>query len=185
MAVNRRFANGASGTEIFTLLKFQFIMPARMEILPEKKLAGKRIRMSFANNKTKELWQSFMPVRAEIKNKAGTELFSVEVYDPYYFQNFNPGKEFEKWAAVEVIDFNELPHEMETLVIPRGLYAVFIHKGPASEGEKTYRNIFETWLPGSSYDIDSRPHFAVMGVKYKKDDPDSEEEIWIPVKNKT
>ena len=84
-----------------------------------------------------------------------------------------------------MIDFNELPHEMETLVIPRGLYAVFIHKGPASEGEKTYRNIFETWLPGSSYDIDSRPHFAVMGEKYKKDDPDSEEEIWIPVKNKT
>jgi len=40
-----------------------------------------------------------------------------------------------------VIDFNELPPEMETLVIPRGLYAVFIHKGPAAR-EKRHTGIF-------------------------------------------
>jgi AraC family transcriptional regulator len=64
------------------------------------------------------------------------------------------------------------------------MYAVFIHKGPASKGPETYNYIFGTWLPGSDYILDSRPHFALMGEKYKNDDPASEEEIWIPVKLK-
>ncbi len=54
--------------------------------------------------------------------------------------------------------------------------------GPASKGPETYRNIFETWLPASGYVLDNRPHFAVMGEKYRNEDPDSEEEIWIPIK---
>ena len=58
----------------------------------------------------------------------------------------------------------------------------FLHRGPASEGMKTYQYIFQTWLPVSGYRLDDRPHFAVMGEKYKKEDPDSEEEIWVPVK---
>jgi len=36
-------------------------MEPRIEILPEKKFIGKKIRMSFLNNKTHELWKSFMP----------------------------------------------------------------------------------------------------------------------------
>lgn len=140
--------------------------------------------MSLADNKTSQLWQNFMLRRREIGNKAGPELFSVEVYDKSYFEDFNPEKEFDKWAAMEVTDVKNLPPDMEPLLIPGGLYAVFIHRGPASGGEKTYRYIFETWLPGSPFLIDNRPHFAVMGEKYKKDDPDSEEEIWIPVAKK-
>ncbi len=103
---------------------------------------------------------------------------------PGFFDNFNPDKEFEKWAAVEVEDFNGVPDEMETLKTPGGLYAVFLHKGPARKGVETYQYIFRTWLPNSTYLLDNRPHFAVMGIKYKKDSPDSEEELWIPVKPK-
>ena len=36
-------------------------MTPRTEILPKKKLIGKRIPMSFPNNKIFELWRSFMP----------------------------------------------------------------------------------------------------------------------------
>jgi AraC family transcriptional regulator len=157
-------------------------MEPRYEILPEKKLIGKRITMSFAVNKTRELWQSFMPVRKEILNSIGSELYSVEVYDPLYFHNFKPESEFEKWAAVEVTDFKTVPEGMETMVSPEGLYAVFIHKGPASAGSNTYQHIFVTWLPDSDYTLDERPHFAIMGEKYKSEDPDSEEELWIPIK---
>jgi AraC family transcriptional regulator len=150
--------------------------------LPEKKFVGKRISMAFADNRTMALWKGFMPKRKTIRNSLGTELYSIEVYPPLFFDDFNPAAVFEKWAAVEVSDFQTVPDDMETLVSPEGLYAVFIHKGPASAGPKTYRYIFETWLPGSGYVLEHRPHFAIMGEKYKNDDPGSEEEIWIPVK---
>jgi len=156
----------------------------RIETLPEKKFIGKRIKMSFSDNKTRELWSSFMPRRREIKNNIGSELYSIEVYEPLYFNNFNPEKEFDKWAAVEVIDFETVPDDMETLTSPSGLYAVFIHKGSADKAPETYRYIFGTWLPASDFLLDVRPHFAVMGEKYKNDETDSEEEVWIPVKTK-
>lgn len=156
----------------------------RIETLPEKKLIGKRTRMSFSGNKTGELWRSFMPRLKEIQNSTGAELYSIEVYEPFFFSSFDPGKEFEKWAAIEVTNFDSVPRKMETITLLPGLYAVFLHKGAAAEGPKTYRYIFETWLPNSDFLIDDRPHFAVMGEKYKNDDPDSEEELWIPVKPK-
>lgn len=160
-------------------------MQPRIEFLAEKKLIGARTRMSFSKNTTRELWRGFMPRRKEILYSTGRELFSVEVYDNVlFFENFNPEAEFEKWAAVEVSDLKHVPEGMETLLIPPGSYAVFIHKGPAGEGQKTYEYIFRTWLPASIYTLDNRPHFALMGEKYKNDDPDSEEEIWIPVKLK-
>jgi AraC family transcriptional regulator len=159
-------------------------MQPRIEILPEKKLIGKRIRMSFSGNKTPELWRSFMPGRREIKNTIGTELYSVEVYGPGFFDNFNPGTEFDKWAAVEVTDFNNVPDEMDTLTAPGGLYAVFLYQGPASAAQKMYEYIFGTWLPGSDFLLDNRPHYAIMGDKYKNEDPDSEEELCIPIRPK-
>jgi len=155
-----------------------------IETLGEKKFIGKRLRMSFTNNKTHELWRSFMPRRKEIQNIIGSELYSIEVYPPNFYNNFNPEAEFEKWAAVEVTDFQTIPDNMETIISPEGLYAVFIHKGAASEGPKTYQHIFAIWLPNSEFQLDNRPHFAVMGAKYKSEDPDSEEELWIPVKPK-
>ncbi len=83
-----------------------------------------------------------MPVRNEVQNVVGKELYSIEIYPVDFFNDFDPGKIFEKWAAIEVNDFNNIPDSMYTLITPRGLYAVFIHKGPASEGPKTYNYIF-------------------------------------------
>lgn len=159
-------------------------MIAKIKILPEKKLIGKHIVMSFLENKTFQLWSSFMPRRKEIKNVINANLYSLEVFPIAHFNNFDPGNTFQKWAAVEVSDFDEIPREMAPLVIPEGLYAVFVHKGPQSEGHKTYHSIFVEWLPNSEYMVDERPHFAIMDERYKKDDPDSEEEIWIPITNK-
>jgi AraC family transcriptional regulator len=41
-----------------------------------------------------------------------------------------------------------------------------------------------TWLPGSDFVLDTRPHFEVLGDQYKNNDTTSEEEIWIPIKLK-
>lgn len=155
-----------------------------IKTLPEKKLIGKRLTMSLSVNKTAQLWQSFMPRRKEIKNNIGTALYSLQTYDPEYFINFNPDNEFEKWAAIEVTDFDIVPYDMESFTLMGGLYAVFLHKGAASTGPRTFQYIFGTWLPQSEYALDNRPHFEILGDKYKNEDPDSEEEIWIPIKPK-
>jgi AraC family transcriptional regulator len=155
----------------------------RIETLPEKKLVGKRIVTTFANNKTIEMWRSFMPRRKEITNNIGTDLYSMQIYPPLFYQNFNPHTEFEKWATIEVRNFDALPNEMETFTLKSGLYAVFLYKGPAS-ATAPFEYIFGDWIPNSNYVVDDRPHFEILGEKYKNDSPDSEEEIWIPIKPK-
>ncbi len=155
----------------------------RIETIAEKKLVGKRVRMTFSNNKTFELWKSFMPKRKEIKKSMTTDLFSLQIYpENFDFKYFNQDAEFEKWAAMEVSDFDAIPDEMEFFTLKGGLYAVFVHKSAASSGQKTFQYIFGTWLPDSDYKIDNRPHFEILGEKYKNEDPASEEEVWIPIK---
>ncbi len=158
-------------------------MEPRIEILKEKKLIGMHVVMSIAHNKTGELWKSFMPRRNEITNHVSSDFISMAIYKHAYFIAFNPTTEFEKWAAIEVSDFDTVPDNMETYTLEGGLYAVFDYKG-ASNDMTIFQYIFEKWLPTSDYILDERPHFEVLGDKYKNADPNSEEEIWIPVKKK-
>lgn len=110
-------------------------------------------------------------------------MISMQVYKSTHFTDFKPTNEFEKWAAVEVIDFENVPEGMETLTLTNGLYAVFDYIG-SSTNDSIFKYIFATWLPGSDYDLDDRPHFEVLGNKYKNNNPASEEEIWIPIQPK-
>lgn len=158
-------------------------MTPRIETSNEKKLVGKRLTMSFADYRTGELWGSFMRRRQEIANHLNNDLISMAVYKPAHFADFKPANEFEKWATVEVADFDNVPSEMETFVLPGGLYAVFDYKGLNTDNS-IFQYIFGTWLPNSDYALDDRPHFEVLGDKYNNNDPASEEEIWIPIKMK-
>ena len=83
---------------------------------------------------------------------------------------------------MEVINFDAIPQGMEPLIIPAGMYAVFLYKGSSNDGDKVFQQIFGSWLPESGYALDDRPHFEVLGEKYKNNDANSEEEIWIPVR---
>lgn len=159
------------------------MLQPRIETLQEKKLIGKHLTMSFANNKTGELWKSFMPHRKAITNAVGINLYSMQLYAPEFFKQFNPHAPFEKWAAVEVSDFDNIPEEMEAFTLAGGFYAVFLHKGSSTDNS-TFQYIFSTWLPNSEYILDDRPHFELLGVKYKNADSDSEEETWVPIKHK-
>lgn len=160
-------------------------MEPRIELFSKLKLVGVKAKMSFVNNKTGELWQRFMPKRREIENAVGSDLYSVEVYpDTAFFKNFSPHNEFEKWAAVKVENFNSIPSEMSALEIPEGLYAIFHYKGKPSEAQATYQYIHGNWIPNSQYVLDDRPHFALMGEKYKGEHPESEEELWVPIAKK-
>ena len=156
-------------------------MEPSIKILTKKKLIGIKCTISFANYSIAELWKSFMPRRKEITNAVTTELISMTVYKPSHFIDFKPTNKFEKWATVEVTNFDNIPDDLETFILPSGLYAVFEYKGLNTDNS-IYHFIFNSWLPTSGYTLDDRPHFEILGEKYKNNDPASEELICIPIK---
>ncbi|NNE76446.1 MAG: GyrI-like domain-containing protein [Pricia sp.] len=158
-------------------------MQPRIELLPEKKLIGHSVKMTLATDKTFELWKSFMANKKQIKNKIGSDLYSVQLYDKVMdYEEFGPHTEFEKWAAIEVSKFENNALNLKSLVLKEGLYAIFIHKGMPSDFQKTMDAIYKDWLPTSGYEVDNRPHFEKLGDRYKNNHPDSEEEVWVPIK---
>jgi len=154
-----------------------------IRILQQKMLIGKRLQMSLSDNKTGNLWTDFMQNRSQIRNIVGTDKYSIQNYGPDYFSHFNADKTFEKWAAVEVHSVESIPDGFEKFTLLSGKYAVFNYKGSNENAATAFRHIFEDWFPKSGFLPDNRPHFEILGNRYKNADPSSEEEIWIPVKS--
>jgi len=159
--------------------------PRIVDLKSIKMLGMKRIT-SLAGNKTRELWGEFMPRVKEIKQRPDKDLYSIQQYSKdLKMEMFTPHTQFIKWAAVQVLDFEHIPKGMDHLIIPCGLYAVFIHKGPVRSFHKTSQYIYGQWIPGSDYILGHRPHFEIMTEEYLgPDHPDSEEEVWIPIKSR-
>ncbi len=151
--------------------------------LPPKTLIGTSLSMSVQNNRTGELWKSFMPRRGQIINQIGTELYSLQVYPANYFQAFNPEAVFEKWALVEVRTQEAIPEGMQAFNLDEGLYACFHYQGPSTD-KRIFQYIFGEWIPQSEYVIDDRPHFELLGPKYSNTSPNSEEDIYVPIRLK-
>jgi AraC family transcriptional regulator len=160
------------------------MMIPRIETLAPKRLIGLNLQMSLVDNKTGELWRSFMMKRKTILSSIGDELYSIQLYPAHTDWNrFDPNLNFTKWAAVEVATTAPIPEGFKEFNLLGGCYAVFDYKGSSNEAQKVFSFIFGEWLPNSGFSIDNRPHFEVLGPKYKNGDPTSEEEIWIPIKS--
>ena len=158
----------------------------RIEKLEKKLLCGRSLEMSFADNKTYELWSAFMPLRKTISNAVSTDLYSMQLYgETLDYSNINPMQTFTKWAAIEVKDHSKIPEELFPYVLHEGLYAVFIHVGTPQDFPKTFGYIFEEWIPNSEYEVDAREHFELIPKTYRPDDPMAKEEVWIPILEKT
>jgi AraC family transcriptional regulator len=161
------------------------VNPGIVKIEP-KKLIGMSLKMSLKNDRTPELWKKFMLRRNEIINPINNDLICMQIYDKNLnFNDFTPETIYEKWAVREVNEIIDVPYEMESFILDGGLYAVFDYKGLPSEFASTWIKIYKVWLPNSEYELDQRPHFDLLGAKYKNNDPDSEEEIWVPIKIKS
>jgi len=159
-------------------------MEPKIVINKEIKLVGMSTRTSLNKNKTVALWKQFMGRKKEVGNIKNSWYYSIQRYDvDLKMENFTPNIIFETCAAVEVNCFEEIPDDMESLVIPEGEYAVFIHRGATDSFHKTADFIFRVWLPNSKYELDNRMHFEIMKEEYLgPDNPNSEEEVWVPIK---
>ena len=147
--------------------------------LKQKKLIGMK-STTHHNDYAKiiALWKRFMPRRRDINNAVTNEFIAVQKY--HNFNNLDVA--FDIYACVEVSELSRIPKEMEGFAISEGDYAVFVQKG--MDASATYQRILTDWLPSSGYEIDNRPHFQVMGEKYKNGSPDSEEDFYVPIKLK-
>ncbi|KHE67091.1 hypothetical protein LD39_19340 [Halobacillus sp. BBL2006] len=151
--------------------------------MTEKKLIGKSNRMSLNYDHTVELWKSFMPQLKEVQGRVDENLYNLKIFedgfDPMKFTSDTP---FLKWAAVEVEDYGMEPEGFQRYLLVGGLYAVFLHQGPASSFHQTLQSIYEDWFPGSPYELDDREHFERFTKNYHPNAPESVEEVWIPIK---
>lgn len=155
----------------------------RIETLDTKHLVGNCLTMSLVNNRTHELWQIFMSTHAAMARNVEVARYSIQQYPPTYFSDFNPAIDFIKWAAVEKPEGEPTPAGLQRFTLEGGLHAVFSYRGLSTDG-RIFEAIYNHWLPASAYELAQRPHFEVLGDRYRNNHPDSEEEIWIPVEIK-
>ncbi len=166
-------------------LKSNITMEPQIVEIKEKKLVGIRVKTSLTENKIPELWQNFMARAHEIKNNKNTGWYELHPYDSdFKMEDYSETMEFEKWAALEVTDFEQVPENMETHVLTGGKYAVFKHKGLMQNIQLSFDYAYGTWLPNSGYEPDNRDDFERYDEKtyFGPDHPDSETEIYIPIK---
>ncbi len=153
--------------------------PYRLVQTEPKMFIGTKLEMSLVQNTTFQLWSGFRPLLNQIQHRVGTHLVSLQVYPADYFLRFEPNKTFTKWALAEVSLATDIPNGMELFTLEAGQYFVYDHKGADTQ---IFAKIFGEILPQEGFVVDHRPHFEVLGERYKVNSPDSEEEIWIPVK---
>jgi len=102
----------------------------RIETQPKRLFVGKKLTMSLVDNKTQQLWKSFMLLAKNISNRISSDFISLQnVSAATYFQNFVPIATFEKRALVEVSSLRDIPEGLEAFELAAGEYAVFQHKG--------------------------------------------------------
>lgn len=157
-------------------------MEPRIEILEPMLLIGMHQEMSLARNSVSALWRQFKLRRHEVPNRATSGSVSMQYFTDPHADPLDPNARFEKWAAVEVTSREEVPEGMEPYTLRGGKYAVFIHRGPAVAAPKTWGYIYNTWLPNSGYEVDTRENFELLPPDYDPRDPEAQEEVWIPIK---
>jgi AraC family transcriptional regulator len=154
--------------------------------IPEMKIVGCRGKFISVLSPDKNnmevipaLWQKFMPNLHKIKNAKSTVNLGVCYEVPK--NELTRSDECMYMAATEVTSFEDVPEGMETFTIPAGEYAVFTHKGPLEDFEKTMGFIYGSWLPTSGKKIRHAPDLEWYDQRFKLNEADSEIDVYIPV----
>ena len=92
-------------------------------------------------------------------------------------------KEYAVMVGVQVSEIEDLPAPIFCKVLPAGQYAVFSLRGEEMNGNWG-RTIYDEWLPASPYEEAISCTLERYDAKCFKawGDPESEVEIWVPIK---
>ena len=100
-------------------------MTPRIEILPENKLIGQRIRMSIADDKTSELWCGLMPRRKEVLHPLTTDLLCLQVFDASLeFKDYDQDTIFDKGLRKQT-DLNSLQDTDNHVIVMEVVFKAF------------------------------------------------------------
>ena len=88
---------------------------------------------------------------------------------------------FEYVAGFPVSKVEDIPEGFVVRHVPEYTYAVFAHKGDLPSLSKTYKYIYETWLPQSGYKLAAKLDFEYYNEDFKDFAPDSIFYIHIPI----
>lgn len=79
--------------------------------------------------------------------------------------------------------FDGVPEGVVTKVLKAGRYAVFTHRGSLSMLRRTFDYIWGTWFLTTREEVDGREDFELYDERFLGyDHPDSEVDLYIPVK---
>ena len=129
-------------------------------------------------NKNPALWDEFLCQKHRIKGVQRQEAYGI-CYAPKEKETFSD--QFHYTAALCVIDDASVPEGMEKIRIPAQKYAVFTHKGPATDMAKTNVFIWKTWLPQSGLEPADAPDFELYGARWNGNKAEGEVEIYVPI----
>jgi len=150
-------------------------MDPRIVSWPAFRVVGLKYRGKNEKNEIPQLWQSIGPRVGEIKNIADDHV----AYGISANMDESTG-EFDYIAGSEVSTAKEIPEGMFCFEVPDAKYAVFSTTLPKI-GE-TFHNAYHTWLPESGYQATGGPELEVYDERFDPQDPDSEFDLYIPVK---
>lgn len=154
----------------------------RIENCSNRKLIGLSIQDSLQQNEIVNVWKKFVPLSYNIPGNIKGQFCSMSIYpSTNIFNDFSINTFFKRCALVEVNDINYSLNTTESFYID-GMFALFLHKGLPSDVEKTFRYIFNQWLPNSKYEWALPFHFEKLPQNYSPNNPDAEEEIWLPIR---
>ncbi|GAB5520291.1 MAG: hypothetical protein RhofKO_25420 [Rhodothermales bacterium] len=124
-------------------------------------------------------WRDFMVRRHEVERRTA-DTIALRVYAPHPAPVFAPTRPFTQWVGVEVEAAASVPDGMQAYRMEGGLYAAFIHYGPAQDFPATlHRVIAELQVQG--YEPDERDYFERLPEGYNPMALDAQEEAWIPI----
>ena len=98
-------------------------------------------------------------------------------------QNFDPQKgTLEYMAGVSVTRLTQMPDGMTSMEVPPNTYAVF--EATLATIEDVFCQIYETWLPKSSFEHVKAPYFERYDERFDPAVPGSAIEVYIPVRSR-
>lgn len=141
---------------------------------PEFIVVGLKYRGKSEQGEIPQLWQALGPRSGEIEMVDDTAAYGISA-------NIDQETgEFDYVAGFEVSSAEDVPEGMVAFEVPGGRYAVFSTTLPKI-GE-TFDQAYHTWLPQAGHQPRSGPEFELYDERFDPQDPDSEFDLYIPIK---